>query len=111
MTKKIGKNSHTSATLKSINFKESSMKKVESVGEFLVSLTVIAVWFVAIFMVACSLGWFLHYMQEHATWMPSWMFSVGTFIEYFLFMADCVCLVFAVGKELHQHFFEHKEGS
>lgn len=108
MTKKNENNGRNDGNKK--GFKTRCLAKLAKLGELLVSLFTIAVWFVAIFLVAWGLGAFLAAMKTTATVMSPWMFEVGKYVEYFLFAADFVSLVVAVIKELYEHVFhEHKE--
>lgn len=100
----IKKKNNGQSVKKSKDFKSQAKAQLTKVGVFLVSLGTIGIWFVAIFLMATALGWFLHVMPEKAPWVPLWMFQVGHYIEYGLFGADCVSLIYAVGKELHEMF-------
>lgn len=85
---------------------ESGNGRFIRLAELLVALVTIAVWFVAILLVAAGLGWVMHVLHAHAPWMPGWMFKLGHFVEGFLFVADIFSLVFAVAKELWEHFLD-----
>lgn len=79
--------------------------KFIKLGELLVSLVTIAVWFAAILAVATCLGWGMHHLPHWAPWTPSWMLKLGHWVEGFLFVADMVSLVVAVCKEVWEHAF------
>ncbi len=63
----------------------------------------ITAWFVTIWLAAVGIGFLVHWTQVHWTWVPGWMLTAGHVIEYLIFAADCISLVWSVGMHLIHH--------
>lgn len=75
----------------------------------LVSLMTIGTWFTAILFMAVNLGEFVHWAEIAYPSTPKWMFNVAHYIEYGMFVIDCICLIYAVLKELKEHFSDEED--
>lgn len=80
--------------------------KFIKLGELLVSLVTISVWFTAILLLAAGLGQLMHWL-EGMGWLSGWKVDAGHFVENCIFVGDCISLVYAVFKELWEHVLQH----
>lgn len=60
-------------------------------------------WFAVLWMAAVGLGFLLHWTEANCPWVPHFMISLGHAVEFLIFGADVVGLVWSVAIHLYRH--------
>lgn len=91
--------------------KHPTVAEFEKAAHLIGAIICITAWFVAIWLAAVGLGFLIHWTQVHWLWVPGYMITAAHFIENFIFVADCVCLLWSVCIHLVHHCKSELSGS
>lgn len=84
--------------------KHGAMAELKKSAHLIGAVIGITAWFVTIWMAAVGIGYLVNWTDVQCAWVPDSMITVGHVIEYLIFGADCVSLVWSVGVHLYHHF-------